>query len=29
MLNEAGFPRVDVRTVEGDPLNVYYVARKG
>jgi SAM-dependent methyltransferase len=28
MLNEAGFPRVDVRTVEGDPLNVYYVARK-
>ncbi|GGT36674.1 transcriptional regulator [Streptomyces kurssanovii] len=28
MLKEAGFTRVDVRTVEGDPLNVYYVARK-
>lgn len=28
MLNKAGFGRVDIRTVEGDPLNVYYVARE-
>ncbi|MCD9902306.1 class I SAM-dependent methyltransferase [Streptomyces sp. MT29] len=29
MLKEAGFGEVDVREVEGDILNVYYVARKG
>ncbi|MFF7036342.1 class I SAM-dependent methyltransferase [Streptomyces griseus] len=29
MLNEAGFGEVAVREVEGDILNVYYVARKG
>ncbi|MGW7088208.1 class I SAM-dependent methyltransferase [Streptomyces sp. NPDC054871] len=29
MLAEAGFGDVDVRQVEGDILNVYYVARKG
>ncbi|UYQ60274.1 class I SAM-dependent methyltransferase [Streptomyces peucetius] len=28
MLRDAGFTEVDVRTVEGDPLNVYYVATK-
>ncbi|GAA1089516.1 class I SAM-dependent methyltransferase [Kitasatospora arboriphila] len=28
MLAEAGFGEVEVRSVEGDPLNVYYVARK-
>ncbi|ORT57558.1 class I SAM-dependent methyltransferase [Streptomyces sp. CB03238] len=27
MLGEAGFTDVQVRSVEGDPLNVYYVAR--
>ncbi|MBT2366010.1 class I SAM-dependent methyltransferase [Streptomyces sp. ISL-10] len=26
MLSEAGFRSVDVRSVEGDPLNVYYIA---
>ncbi|MBT2406523.1 MULTISPECIES: class I SAM-dependent methyltransferase [unclassified Streptomyces] len=29
MLGEAGFTEVETRSVEGDPLNVYYVARKG
>ncbi len=29
MLEEAGFGEVEVREVEGDILNVYYVARKG
>ncbi|WP_431683822.1 class I SAM-dependent methyltransferase [Kitasatospora sp. KL5] len=29
MLAEAGFREVEVRSVEGDPVNVYYVARKG
>ncbi|MEU1278048.1 methyltransferase domain-containing protein [Streptomyces sp. NPDC005805] len=29
MLGEAGFGQVDIRSVEGDPLNVYYVAAKG
>ncbi|MGR8008500.1 class I SAM-dependent methyltransferase [Streptomyces hypolithicus] len=29
MLAEAGFGQVEVREVEGDILNVYYVARKG
>jgi hypothetical protein len=29
MLEEAGFEDVAVREVEGDVLNVYYVARKG
>ncbi|MGW0643082.1 class I SAM-dependent methyltransferase [Streptomyces badius] len=29
MLKEAGFGEVEVREVEGDILNVYYVARKG
>ncbi|MEW2171057.1 class I SAM-dependent methyltransferase [Streptomyces sp. NPDC007027] len=29
MLAEAGFGEVEVREVEGDILNVYYVARKG
>lgn len=29
MLAEAGFGHVDVRTVEGDPLNVYYLAATG
>ncbi|MFF3322461.1 hypothetical protein [Streptomyces sp. NPDC002889] len=29
MLNEAGFRQVDIRSIEGDPLNVYYVATKG
>ncbi|MET9428930.1 class I SAM-dependent methyltransferase [Streptomyces sp. NPDC003036] len=29
MLHEAGFPEVEARSVEGDPLNVYYVARPG
>jgi 2-polyprenyl-3-methyl-5-hydroxy-6-metoxy-1,4-benzoquinol methylase len=28
MLGEAGFTRVDVHRLEGDPLNNYYVARK-
>ncbi|MEV8097224.1 methyltransferase domain-containing protein [Kitasatospora sp. NPDC085879] len=28
MLAEAGFEQVDVRSIEGDPLNLYYVARK-
>ncbi|WP_244215707.1 hypothetical protein [Kitasatospora purpeofusca] len=28
MLAEAGFGRVDTRRVEGDILNVYYVARR-
>lgn len=28
MLEDAGFTGVDIRTVEGDPLNVYYVATK-
>lgn len=28
MLDEAGFTRVDVHRLEGDPLNNYYVARK-
>ncbi|AQS68501.1 class I SAM-dependent methyltransferase [Streptomyces pactum] len=29
MLNEAGFQDIDVKPVEGDPVNVYYVANKG
>ncbi|MFJ8108997.1 class I SAM-dependent methyltransferase [Streptomyces sp. NPDC096132] len=29
MLGAAGFGDVDVRSVEGDPVNVYYIARKG
>ncbi|MFF5185280.1 class I SAM-dependent methyltransferase [Streptomyces sp. NPDC000345] len=29
MLAAAGFEHVDVRSVEGDPVNVYYVAGKG
>lgn len=29
MLKEAGFGNVDIKSVEGDPLNVYYVATKG
>jgi 2-polyprenyl-3-methyl-5-hydroxy-6-metoxy-1,4-benzoquinol methylase len=29
MLKEAGFKNIDVESVEGDPLNVYYVATKG
>lgn len=29
MLKEAGYGEVEVREVEGDILNVYYVARKG
>jgi SAM-dependent methyltransferase len=29
MLREAGFGTVDVRSVEGDPINVYYVASRG
>ncbi|MGW7360732.1 class I SAM-dependent methyltransferase [Streptomyces sp. NPDC054802] len=29
MLRDAGFTDVDIRTVEGDPINVYYVAAKG
>lgn len=28
MLDEAGFKHVDVRRLEGDPLNNYYIARK-
>ena len=28
LLNEAGFTKVDVRTVEGDVINNYYIARK-
>ena len=28
MLKEAGFGNVDIKSVEGDPLNVYYVATK-
>src|SRR5581483_1801925 len=28
MLKEAGFGTVDVEAVEGDPINVYYVATK-
>jgi 2-polyprenyl-3-methyl-5-hydroxy-6-metoxy-1,4-benzoquinol methylase len=28
MLREAGFRNVDVKSVEGDPINVYYVATK-
>ncbi|QKW04971.1 hypothetical protein HUT18_23680 [Streptomyces sp. NA04227] len=28
MLRDAGFDRVDERQVEGDILNLYYVARK-
>lgn len=28
MLTEAGFNRIDTRRVEGDILNVYYVARR-
>ncbi len=26
MLRDAGFTRIDVKTIEGDPINVYYVA---
>jgi 2-polyprenyl-3-methyl-5-hydroxy-6-metoxy-1,4-benzoquinol methylase len=29
MLKEAGFAHVDVKSVEGDPLNAYYIATKG
>ncbi|MER6073336.1 methyltransferase domain-containing protein [Streptomyces sp. NPDC001817] len=29
MLREAGFGTIDVKSVEGDPVNVYYVATKG
>ena len=29
MLADAGFTSVDSHRVEGDPFNVYYVARKG
>ncbi|MEV6115217.1 class I SAM-dependent methyltransferase [Streptomyces sp. NPDC052109] len=29
MLSEAGFGSVDIQSVEGDPLNSYYVATKG
>jgi 2-polyprenyl-3-methyl-5-hydroxy-6-metoxy-1,4-benzoquinol methylase len=29
MLAKAGFDRVDTAQVEGDPLNIFYVARKG
>ena len=29
MLADAGFTSVDDHRVEGDPFNVYYVARKG
>ncbi|MBB5129737.1 2-polyprenyl-3-methyl-5-hydroxy-6-metoxy-1,4-benzoquinol methylase [Streptomyces albaduncus] len=28
MLEEAGFATVDIKSVEGDPINVYYVATK-
>ncbi|MBQ1099590.1 methyltransferase domain-containing protein [Streptomyces sp. b94] len=28
MLNDAGFQDIDVKSVEGDPFNVYYVAAK-
>ena len=28
LLNEAGFTKIDVRTVEGDFINNYYIARK-
>lgn len=28
MLGEAGFGRIDTQRVEGDILNVYYVARR-
>jgi len=29
LLAEAGFRSVEVSTVEGDPLNLYYVCRRG
>ncbi|MFE9771318.1 class I SAM-dependent methyltransferase [Streptomyces sp. NPDC005931] len=29
MLRDAGFATVDVKSVEGDPINAYYVAAKG
>jgi len=28
MLKEAGFEHIDIKTVEGDPLNAYYIATK-
>ncbi|WP_406503472.1 class I SAM-dependent methyltransferase [Streptomyces sp. NBC_00212] len=28
MLEEAGFANIDIKSVEGDPINVYYVATK-
>ena len=28
MLGEAGFPKVEVRELEHDPINLYYVARR-
>jgi hypothetical protein len=29
LLNDAGFRRIDVRSVEGDFMNAYYVCTKG
>ncbi|CCK24702.1 hypothetical protein BN159_0323 [Streptomyces davaonensis JCM 4913] len=28
MLRDAGFESIDIKTVEGDPFNVYYIATK-
>jgi Zn-dependent membrane protease YugP len=29
MLGDAGFGNVEVKRIEGDPTNNYYIARKG